>query len=70
MNRIRQLIRRHGGTVAVAEKSNQKKQTVSNWIARQSIPVRHWGRLISGGVTREELINAHLEPEEEEPEAA
>ena len=42
-----------------------KAQTVSNWIMRKSIPIRHWSKLLEMGVSKEELLNAHLNSESE-----
>jgi len=65
MNGVKNLIQSHGGTAAVARGCGVKAQVVSNWIMRGSIPIRHWTKLLEMGFTREELIDAHLEPDEE-----
>jgi len=60
MSRIKNLIQSHGGTTAVARGCKIKAQTVSNWIMRESIPIRHWNQLLEMGFSREDLVDAHL----------
>lgn len=56
--------------MAVARGCQARAQTVSNWIMRKSIPIRHWPKLFEMGVTQKELVDAHLESDEDETVAA
>jgi hypothetical protein len=60
MNAIRDLIAKHGGTAKVAKKCGKSAQTVSNWITRESIPVRQWQDLVKGGIPMKEIVAASV----------
>jgi hypothetical protein len=66
MNKVRELIAKHGGTTKVASKCGKSAQTVSNWISRRSIPVKQWRALIAAGFTRDELVEAIKSDEDAE----
>ena len=66
MNKVRELIVRHGGTTSVAKRCGKSAQTVSNWISRESIPNRHWKALIAAGMTLSELADTIKSDEEAE----
>ena len=71
MSRIQKLITGLGGTTKVANALGKTPSTVSSWIKRRHIPIAYWPTLIDAGVSKDDLVDAHLSDnvsEDDEPE--
>lgn len=45
-NHVKEIVVRFGGTRPCARALGYSRSTVDSWIARESIPLRHWDHII------------------------